>query len=81
MILGDHMRIKANVKCNIAELAARDKLRQVDILRIARASSKSQVGRWFNDNEIPHALYLLRIKKATGWTLEEMIIEEDESND
>ena len=71
------MRIKVNVTCNIAKLAERDKLRQVDILRIARASSKSQVGRWFKGEEIPHALYLLRIKKATGWTLEEMIVEED----
>lgn len=71
------MRIKANVKCNIAELAARDGLKQVDIRRIANASSKSQVGRWFQGNEIPHALYLLRIQRATGWQLEEMIIEEE----
>lgn len=71
------MRIKANVTCRIAELAARDNLKQVDIKRIAGASSKSQVGRWFHNKEIPHALYLLRIRKTTGWQLEDMIVEED----
>jgi hypothetical protein len=71
------MKLKANVKCNIAELAARDNVKQVDLYRMINPSSKSQVGRWFNHQEIPHALYLLRIHKATGWTLEEMISEEE----
>lgn len=76
MEIGDQMRIKANVNCKLSELAARDGMKQVDIHKITNASSKSQVGRWFHNQEVPHAVYLLRISKATGWTLEEMIEEE-----
>lgn len=76
METGDDMRIRGTFTCNIGELAKRDKLEVKDILKIAKASSRQQVARWFNGSDIPHALYLLRIKKATGWKLEDMIRED-----
>jgi hypothetical protein len=78
MVIGDDMRIRGNFTCHIGELAKRDNLEVKDILKIAKASSRQQVLRWFKGLDVPHALYLLRIKKATGWKLEDMI-KEDES--
>lgn len=77
IVTGDNMRTRGTIHCNLKELAERDKLSQADIMRITMASSRQQVSRWFNNKDIPHALYLLRIKKATGWKLEDMITEEE----